>query len=128
MRVLRSVVLIFLLDVFDARHDFSSRSTVAPQLVGDDHARDIPTNPLTACERLGSRFALARAALRKEVRNSGPQSELMSTHPKLFRKSLAELNGLLLNLHGTQIVSLSDNPIFLLMSCVIARYQTTSET
>jgi hypothetical protein len=28
--------------MFDTGHDFSSRSTIAPQLVCDDHARDIP--------------------------------------------------------------------------------------
>jgi hypothetical protein len=41
MRILGPIVLILALVVFDARHDFSSRSTVAFQLVSNDHPRDI---------------------------------------------------------------------------------------
>ncbi len=42
MRILRSIVESLMLPVLNTRHDFSFRRAVAPQLVGDDHARHVP--------------------------------------------------------------------------------------
>ncbi len=41
VRVLRPIVQSLVLAVLDTRHDLSLRRTVALQLVGDDHARDV---------------------------------------------------------------------------------------
>jgi hypothetical protein len=47
MRIGRSVVLILLLAMFDTWHHFNSWRGVTLQLVGDEHAWDIPQPVLT---------------------------------------------------------------------------------
>ena len=42
MRILRSVALILMLEMFDLRQHFNSGGIVAPQFIYDDRARDIP--------------------------------------------------------------------------------------
>jgi hypothetical protein len=41
MRILGSIVLIFLLEVFDTRQQFGLRRTITPQLVRNEGTRDI---------------------------------------------------------------------------------------
>ena len=53
MRILIPIVQILLLEVFDAPHHFSCRRTVAPQLVCDDHPRDIAQGFSSLREVLG---------------------------------------------------------------------------
>ena len=66
MRILGSIVLILLLEVFDARHHFSGRRTVAPQLVCDDHPRDIAQGFQQLAKEFLGRFLIS-VALEEDV-------------------------------------------------------------
>jgi hypothetical protein len=57
--MLRSVVLILVLAVFDTRYDLNFRRAVAPQLVCDDHARDIPQSFLKLAKELLGRLLIS---------------------------------------------------------------------
>src|SRR4030095_3913387 len=61
MRILCSVVLIFLLEVFDARHCCSFCRVVALQLVRDDHTRDISQPLQKFAKELLCRFLISSA-------------------------------------------------------------------
>ncbi len=68
MRILGPIVLSLVLAVLNTRHDFSSRSTVAPQLVCDDHSRDIPQSFQELAEEFLSRLLIS-AALDQDIQH-----------------------------------------------------------
>ena len=68
VRVLGAIIHIAVLPVFDARQDLSLSSTVALQLIGDDHAGDI----LAAFEELAEELlggCLIAAALDQNIQD-----------------------------------------------------------
>ena len=68
MRILGPIVLILLLVVFDTRQRFSLRRALAPQLVRNDHARNIPQSLKELAEEFLS-CLLVSVALHQNVQH-----------------------------------------------------------